>query len=100
MERALSQWDGVIRTYETAMAADLRTAEPALAIRMHLALAGLYLDRTRAADGLRELAAARQLDQTRADFPMFEALGRGSSGHATAAAAAFRRASELTRTTR
>src|SRR5262245_17780331 len=55
MSRALEDWDGALRKYETAIAADLRTAEPGLAIRMHLALAGLYLDRTRAADGLREL---------------------------------------------
>jgi tetratricopeptide (TPR) repeat protein len=96
MERSLTQWDSVIRTYESAMAADLRSAEPALATRMHLALAGVYLDRTRAADGLRELAAARQLDQTRADIPMFEALAQSQlAGNDAAATTAFRRAAEL-----
>ena len=96
MERSLTQWDSVIRTYEDAMAADLKTAEPALATRMHLGLAGVYLDRTRAADGLRELARARTLDQTRADIPMFEALVENQlTGNDAAATTALRRASGL-----
>jgi Tfp pilus assembly protein PilF len=78
------------------MATDLRTAEPALATRMHLALAGVYLDRTRASDGLRELTAAGQLDQTRADVPLFEALVQSQlAGNEAAATPAFRRASAL-----
>ena len=96
MERALRQWDEVVRTYESAMAADLKTADLALATRMHLGLAGLYLDRTRTADGLRELAAARQLDRTRSDISMFEALAESQlAGNDTAATAALRRASDL-----
>lgn len=96
MSRALDEWDAVLRKYEAAMAADLRSADPALAIKMHLALGGLYLDRLRTADGLRELAAARQLDQTRADVPLFEALTRSQlEGNLTAATAALRRASAL-----
>jgi tetratricopeptide (TPR) repeat protein len=78
------------------MAADLRTAEPGLALKMHLALGGLYLDRLRTADGLRELAAARQLDPNRGDVMVFEALAHSQlEGNATAAAAALRRASTL-----
>jgi tetratricopeptide (TPR) repeat protein len=96
MSRALDQWDGLLRKYEAAMAADLPAAEPALATRMHLALAGLYFDRTRTADGLRELGAARQRDQTRADLPMFEALAQMQlTGNDAAATAALRRASTL-----
>jgi tetratricopeptide (TPR) repeat protein len=96
MERALTQWDGMVRTYETAMAADLRTAEPSLATRMHLAIAGIYLDRNRPRDALRELAAASQLDSTRADVPMFEALARSQLTQEPAQAiAALRRAATL-----
>jgi tetratricopeptide (TPR) repeat protein len=96
MSRALDDWDGALRKYEAAIAADVRTAEPALATRMHLALAGLYLDRARATDGLRELAAARTLDEGRADLPLFEALAQTQlTGNDTAATAAYRRASTL-----
>ena len=96
MSRALDEWDAVLRKYEAAMAADLRTAEPGLALKMHLALGGLYLDRARTADGLRELSAARQLDQTRPDVPVFEALAHSQlEGNDAAATAALRRASTL-----
>src|SRR5262245_29887377 len=96
MARGLAEWDAVVRKYEAAMAADLPTAESPLATRMHLALAGLYLDRTRTTDGLRELSAARQLDQTRADVPLFEALAHSQlAGNHAAAATALRRASTL-----
>jgi tetratricopeptide (TPR) repeat protein len=94
MSRALDTWDALLRKYEAAMAADLRTADPPLATKMHLALGGLYLERLRTADGLRELAAARQLDQTRADVPLFEALANSQlADNDTAAIAALRGAS-------
>jgi len=54
MSRALAEWDAVLRKYEAAMAADIRSADPALALKMHLAIGGLYLDRARSTDGLRE----------------------------------------------
>src|SRR6185369_10687758 len=47
MDRARQQWDAVIRTYEAGLAAEVRSAPPELAARMHLALAGAYLDRSR-----------------------------------------------------
>src|SRR5215204_472728 len=96
MSRALSEWDAMLRKYEAAMTADIRTAEPGLALKMHLAIGGLYLDRARTADGLRELAAARQLDQSRADVPVFEALAHSQlEANDTAATAALRLASTL-----
>jgi tetratricopeptide (TPR) repeat protein len=96
MSRALGEWDAVLRKYEAAMAADLPTADRALALKMHLAIGGLYLDRGRSADALLELAAARQLDQSRADVPVFEALARSQlEGNDTAAVAALRQASTL-----
>jgi len=96
MSRALDGWDAMLRRSEAAMAADLRSAEPALALKMHLAIGGLYLDRLRTADGLRELAAARQLDRTRTDVQVFEALAHSQlAGNDTAAIAALRGASTL-----
>jgi tetratricopeptide (TPR) repeat protein len=96
MSRALGEWDATLRKYEAAIAADIRSADPGLALKMHLALGGLYLDRVRTADGLRELAAARQLDQSRADVPVFEALAHSQlEGNDTAATAALRQASTL-----
>ena len=44
------------------MVADIAGADPKLAARMHLALGGLYLDRLRVDDAIRELAAARAAD--------------------------------------
>ena len=96
MSRSLDEWDGALRKYEAAIAIKRQTAEPALATRMHLALAGLYLDRTRTSDALRELGAARQLDKARADLPMFEALAHSQlAGNGTAATVALRSASTL-----
>jgi tetratricopeptide (TPR) repeat protein len=96
MSRALAAWDDVLGRSERAMAADLRSAAPPLALKMHLALGGLYLDRVRTADGLKELAAARQLDQSRTDIPVFEALAHSQlEGNDTAAVNALRRASTL-----
>ena len=96
MSRALGEWDALLRKYEAAMAADLRAADPGLALKMHLAIGGLLLDRARTTDGLRELAAARQLDQSRADVSVFEALAHSQlEGNDTAATAALRRASML-----
>jgi tetratricopeptide (TPR) repeat protein len=96
MSRSLDAWDALLRQSESAMAADIRTADAALATRMHLALAGLYLGRARTADGLRELAAARQISQERPDIYLFEALAHAQlSGNDAATTAALRRGSTL-----
>lgn len=67
MDRARRQWDSVIRTYELGLAAEARSAPPELAARMHEALAGAYLDRSRYRDAQRELAEAIRLDDRRAE---------------------------------
>jgi tetratricopeptide (TPR) repeat protein len=67
MDRARQQWDSVIRTYEAGLAAEARSASPELAARMHLALAGAYLDRSRYRDAERELGEAIRLDGRRAE---------------------------------
>jgi tetratricopeptide (TPR) repeat protein len=67
MERARQQWDGVIRAYEMGLAAEVSKAPPELAARMHLALAGAYLDRGRFRDAQRQLDEAIRLDARRAE---------------------------------
>src|SRR5262245_46812107 len=74
MAAALSRWDGSIQASERAMAADLAKADARLASRMHLALGGIYLDRLRVADALKELAAARSADATRPEPPLLQGI--------------------------
>jgi tetratricopeptide (TPR) repeat protein len=86
MAAALSRWDASIQSREQAMVADSAGASPALAARMHLALGGLYLDRLRVEDALKELAAARAADATRAEVPLFQWLVHAQVTGNTAAA--------------
>ena len=65
MERVRQRWDALIRTYETGMAADVGGAPADVAARMHLALAGEYLERHRFRDAQRELGEAIRLDPKR-----------------------------------
>jgi tetratricopeptide (TPR) repeat protein len=97
MERGLKQWDATIRTYEAAMASEISGAEPHLAARMHAALGGVYLDRSRVTDALREFAAAGQLDPDRADVFTLLALAYNHplANDPSAATRAFRRAVAL-----
>jgi tetratricopeptide (TPR) repeat protein len=74
MTEALSRWDASIQSRERAMAADITRADPPLAARMHVAVAGLYLDRLREDDALKELAAARASDPARPEAPLFQWL--------------------------
>jgi tetratricopeptide (TPR) repeat protein len=67
MDRARQQWDAVIRAYEMGLAAEVAKAPPELAARMHLALAGAYLDRNRFRDAQRQLGEAIRLDARRAE---------------------------------
>src|ERR1700680_2821739 len=65
LDRGLEHWDALIRTYEAAMASEIGGAEPRLAARMRPALGGVYLDRGRVEDALREFVAASKLDPSR-----------------------------------
>jgi len=67
MDRARQQWDSVIRAYEAGLASEVRSAPTELAARMHLALAGAYLDRSRFSDAKRELDDAIRLDARRVE---------------------------------
>jgi tetratricopeptide (TPR) repeat protein len=84
MRRAVEAWDAGIRTYEAAMAADLKDADPDAAARLHLALGAIYLDRGRVQDGIRELDAAAAGDPARADIQTFRALARSQLARAPA----------------
>jgi tetratricopeptide (TPR) repeat protein len=97
VERGLEQWDTAIRSYEAAMAAEIGRAEPRLTSRMHAGLGGVYLDRIRPQDALREFAVSVQLDPSRADVYALQGLAytRPPAHDAAAATAAFRKASEL-----
>jgi tetratricopeptide (TPR) repeat protein len=67
LDRIRQQWDGLLRTYEAGMARELLGAPPDLAVRMHLALGGEYLDRRRLPDAMREFGEAIRLDPKRPD---------------------------------
>lgn len=97
MQAALARWDAMIETYEAGLAAEIGGARPPLAARMHLAMGGVYLDRGRIADAVRELDAARTSDPSRADIQTL--LGYAYSqgeGNPAAATEAFSRAAALT----
>ncbi len=76
MDRALTQWDATIGAYEAAMERERAGADASLAARMHLALGGVYLDRGRVQDGLREFDAASTLAPERADVHTLAGLAR------------------------
>jgi tetratricopeptide (TPR) repeat protein len=96
MAEALSSWDNLIQSRERAMAAEIGKADQKLAARMHLALGGLYLERVRVADALRELAAARKSDPMRPEVPLLEGLAhRQLTGDASAATTALQQAYAL-----
>lgn len=65
MERIRERWDALIRTFEAGMAADVGGAPADVATRMHVALAGEYLERHRFRDAQRELGEAITLDPKR-----------------------------------
>jgi tetratricopeptide (TPR) repeat protein len=97
MDRARQQWDAVIRTYEAGLAAEVRSAPPELAARMHLALAGAYLDRSRFADARQQLDEAIRLDGRRAEALTARALIEANlTLQAREAADDFGRAAALT----
>jgi tetratricopeptide (TPR) repeat protein len=96
MAEALSRWDTFIQSRERAMAAEIGAAAPGLGARMRLALGGLYLDRVRVADALRELAAARSSDPMRPEVPLLQGLAhRQVTGDAAAATKALQEAHAL-----
>jgi tetratricopeptide (TPR) repeat protein len=95
--RIRTQWDALIRNYESGMASEVRTAAPALAVRMHLALGSEYLDRLRFRDAVRELDATLLLDPDRPEALTVRGLIRSQiTGQPREALDDFRRAATLT----
>ena len=97
LDRGLAQWDSTIRSYEKAAAEAAKDADPKLAALAHMALGGVYLDRGRVADALREFAAASVLDPARADAYALQGLANSAPFPPNTAAAvqAFQKASAL-----
>jgi tetratricopeptide (TPR) repeat protein len=98
MDRGLAKWDETIRSYETSIDAETKALEPKLAALTHLALGGVYFDRNRVADALREFTAATTLDPDRADAYTLIGLASGGQSpvaNSAAAVAAFQKASAL-----
>ena len=97
MERVRERWDALIRTYETGMAADVGGAPADIAVRMHIALAGEYLERHRFRDAQRQLGEAIRLDPKRAEALTVRALIEAQlTGQPREALDDLRRASSLT----
>ena len=96
MDRARQQWDAVIRAYEMGLAAEVAKAPPELAARMHLALAGAYLDRSRFRDAQRQLDEAIRLDGRRAEGLTVRGLIEALTAQPREALDDFARAATLT----
>ena len=94
LARATAQWDDAIREYESE-ARKNPPSDAKLAALMHVALGGLYLDRTRVVDAKREFDAAVALDSSRPDTFMLQGLASSAGGDYGAAVASYRKALEL-----
>ena len=97
MSRGLGRWDATIRAYEQGIEAATKGAEPKLAALAHMAIGGVYMDRNRPADALREFTAAAALDPGRVDAYTLQGLAntRLPAPNAAAAVAAFEKAASL-----
>ena len=94
LDRAVSQWDDVLTEYELEMA-KRAPADPRSAASMHVALGGLYLDRARYADAIREFDAAIALDGARAATFTLKGLASAAARDARGAALSFKKSLDL-----
>ena len=94
LDRSVTRWDDAIREYE-AEASKRPPADPTLAARMHVALGGLYLDRARLADAIREFDAALALDGSRPDTFTLRGLASAAAHDTRGAATSFKKALDL-----
>jgi len=97
LDRGLAQWDAAIRGYEAAVAGQPKDADPKLAGLAHMALGGIYLDRGRVADALREFSSASVLDPARPDAYTLQGIANSPPfpDNAAAAVLAFQKAAAL-----
>jgi len=80
MQGAVERWDAAIERYPRGG---------------HMALAGVYLDRGRTADALRELTAATELEPMRPELHFFRGVAAGELGRPAEAVESFGRAADL-----
>jgi tetratricopeptide (TPR) repeat protein len=92
MSSGLAEWDRVIQEFHARQPSDLRGASPRAASQMRVTLGGMYLERGRLADALRELDAASRLQPQRADVHFLRGLALEASARASEAGQAFRTA--------
>ena len=92
MASGLAEWDRAIRAFESRVAGELPGASPRVAFQMRETLAGMYVDRGRLADAVRELDAASRLEPQRADLHVLRGLVLDASAKSTEAGEAFRTA--------
>jgi tetratricopeptide (TPR) repeat protein len=94
MTRGLAEWDRAIAAFGARVESSARDAGPG-AFEMRLTLAGMYVERGRPGDALRELDAAGRLDPRRADLHLLRGFVLDASGRPQEAAEAFRSAWHL-----
>ena len=92
MDAGLRRWDATLRSYESAMSAQIDAAAPAVAAQMRVTLGAVLLERGRIDDALRQFAAASRLEPQRPDVHLFSALSYQLGRRDREAAAAFRTA--------
>ena len=92
MARGLAEWDRVIRAFESKLASELPAAPPPVAAQMRATLGGMYVERGRYPDALRELEVASQLEPQRADLHLLRARLLDASARPADAREAFRAA--------
>jgi tetratricopeptide (TPR) repeat protein len=95
MARSLTEWDRSLREYEQNLASRLPTATSQNALEMHTAMGGLYLERGRVSDAVREFEAASRIAPDRAALHMVQGLVHRAANDPRVALQSFRRAWEL-----
>jgi tetratricopeptide (TPR) repeat protein len=95
MASSLAKWDETIRGAERDLRSQLPAAASSARVRIHTALAELYVERGRYVDAIRELDAAIQVDGHRGTLHVFRGLVLETLGRDADAVGAFQRAWEL-----
>lgn len=94
LQQSVARWDDAVQAYE-AEARRNAPSDPTLAALMHVALGGLYLDRARLADAIREFDDAIALDATRPDTFVLRGLASAAARDVQGATASFKKAFDL-----
>jgi tetratricopeptide (TPR) repeat protein len=95
MSSSLATWDAAILTAEQESRRQLPVAGVFERMRIHSALAELYLERGRQTDAVRELDAAIRADSNRGSLHVLRGLALEAIGRPQDAVVAFRRAWEI-----